>query len=132
MSSRTSFFFCNVYSAAAVGLALSKYRFQPRRQSQVWDIIDPKDNFAGCRKLMAEKPCLPLSFLYRVELQKSKNAPDKIVEALQFMGYFGRKTEVEVEKNAVVREKADREFKSESWHGILWKRLLYNFCISSQ
>jgi hypothetical protein len=98
----------------------------------VWDIINPEDNFAGCRKFMDEEACLPLIFPYIMELRRSGNAPDKLLAAFQFVGYFGRRKEVEVGQSVVVGEKAGREGTSESWHGILWKLLLYNFCISCQ
>ena len=98
----------------------------------MWDIINPEDSFAGCRKFMAEEACLPLIFPYLVELRRSGNAPDKLAAAFQFVGFFGRRKEAEVGPNTVQGEKTRREGTSESWHGILWKSLLYNFCISCQ
>jgi hypothetical protein len=95
----------------------------------VWDIINPEDNFASCRKFMDEKACLPLIFPYLVELRQSGYTLDKLLAAFQFVGYFGRR-EVEAGQSAVVEEKAGKEGTSESWHGILWNRLSYNICIS--
>lgn len=79
---------------------------------------------------MAKEACLPLIFPYLVELRRSGNASDKLVTAFQFVGFFGRRKEAEARPNAIVEEKTDRDGTSESWHRILWKSLLYNFCIS--
>jgi hypothetical protein len=68
---------------------------------------------------MTEEACLSLIFPYLVELRRSGNAPDKLLAAFQFVGYFGRRKEVDVGQNAVTREKAGREGTSESLHGIL-------------
>ena len=94
----------------------------------MWDIINPEVTFAGHRKFMAEEACLPLIF---PQLRRPGNAPDKLVAAFQFVGYFGRK-DAEVGPNAVAGERAGREGINESWHVILWKCLLYSFCISCQ
>lgn len=92
----------NVHSAAAIGLGLSKWGYQPPQRAtslRVWDIIKPKDNFASCREFMANnKPCLPLLFPFIVELRQSRNASNKIVEAFQFLAYFGREEE-EIEQH---------------------------------
>jgi hypothetical protein len=118
-----------VYSASAVGLALSKYGFQPRKPLRLWDIINPEDSFAGCRDFMAEEACLPFIFPYLVELRRSGNATDKLVAALQFVGYLGERNNIKLGKCAVVGEKDGREGISESWLGTFWKRLFCNFCI---
>lgn len=97
----------------------------------MWDVINLEHNFAGCRKFMAEEACLPFILPYLWELRRSGNALNKLLAAFQFVGCLGRRQEVEVRQNAEVREKAVRDGTSESWHGNLWKRLLYNFCISS-
>jgi hypothetical protein len=112
-------------------LALEKWRYQPQtaEQSRLWDIINPKDNYAGCRKYMAETtPCLPFLFPYVAELRRSKNASSKLMALfVLFLGYFGRREE-EVEQD--VEKQVIREGTSESWYGILWMSLPYNFCIS--
>ena len=124
-----------MHSAAAVGLALWKYGFQRGKQSQkwVWDTINPEDNFAGCRKFMAKKACLPLIIPLLVDLRRSGNAPDKLVAILSVLGgYFGETKDVEVGQSVVVGEKTGREGTSESWDRSLWKRLLCNLCISCE
>ncbi len=92
----------------------------------MWDIINPRNNYAGCRKYMTENsPVIPIFFPYTKALRRSKNASNKIMELFQFVGYFGRRGQEDVEKEVV------REGESESWHGI-WKGFLDNFCISCQ
>jgi hypothetical protein len=89
-------------------LALAKWRYQPRKPSPVWDIINPEDNFAGCRDFMAKNPdCLAYIFPYIRELRKSGNAPEKILEIYQMIvGYLERRQEAEVVQSAKIGEKA--------------------------
>jgi hypothetical protein len=70
-------------------LALAKWGYQPRDTSPVWEIINPKDNFAGCRDFMVKNPaCLAYLFPYIRELRQSGNAAEKILEFYQMIvGY---------------------------------------------
>ena len=79
---------------------------------------------------MAKEACLPLIFPYLVDLRRSGNAPEKLIAAFQFVGFFGRRKEPELRPNTVVGEEADRVGMGESWHGIFLKSLWHNFCIS--
>ncbi|KAE8440723.1 hypothetical protein EG329_006774 [Mollisiaceae sp. DMI_Dod_QoI] len=101
----------NIHSIAAIGLALHKWGFQPRKPSRVWDIINPENDFAGCKKYMAAGPgCLPLLFLCILEVRQLGNAAGKILGIFRLLaGYFGRRQEAEVGQNAEVGRKAIRE-----------------------
>lgn len=81
---------------------------------------------------MAEEPfCLPLIFPYIVELRRSGDAPDKMLEIFHLLvRYFGGRQEAKAGKDAEVGEKEIGEGTSKSWHEILWERVLYNLCIS--
>jgi hypothetical protein len=124
----------NVYSATAIGLALSKWGYQPPQRAaslRVWDIIKPMDNFAGARNFMAKnKPCLPLLLPFIVELRQSGNASAKIVEAFQFLAYFGEdEEEIEQHVKEVVGNEAVEEGMGESWYRFFWESVSYNCCI---
>jgi hypothetical protein len=122
----------NLFSAAAIGLALAKWGYQPRNPSSVWDIINPKDNFAGCREFMAKTPaCLAYIFPYTQELRQSGNAPGKILDFYQMIvGYLEITQEAKFGQSERVKEKTMREHISESWYGNVWGLVFGNFCIS--
>ena len=89
----------------------------------MWDIIKPKDNYAGCRKFMAENaPCLPFLFPCVAELRQSKNASNKIMELFQFLAYFGSGGQEVVQD---VGKQVVREGASESWYRILFGRVFH-------
>ncbi|KAL5313247.1 hypothetical protein ACEPPN_018980 [Leptodophora sp. 'Broadleaf-Isolate-01'] len=82
----------NLFSAAAIGSALEKWGYRPRNPSRVWVIINPEDNFAGCRKFVADNPaCLTPMYLYIRDLRLSGNAPEKILEYHQMIVGFLRR-----------------------------------------
>jgi hypothetical protein len=112
-------------------LALGKWGYQPRNHSPVWDIINPKNNFAGCREFMANNPgCLGYIFPYIEELRQSGNAPEKILKLYQMIvGYLERTREAKVGQSKMV-EKTMRKGTSESWSGNFWGLVFGNLCIS--
>ena len=54
-----------MHSALAIGDALKKWGYRPYNPSKVWIIINPDDDFAGCRDYMRNQICIPPMFLLR-------------------------------------------------------------------
>ncbi|ESZ95954.1 hypothetical protein SBOR_3646 [Sclerotinia borealis F-4128] len=73
-----------IMDLAELCLALQRWKYQPQQSSWVWDTINPKDNFSGCKKYARKtRGCLPFLFTEIVEVQRAnEDRADKIIAVL--------------------------------------------------